>query len=55
MKYTAATLLALVAVSNAAVCNGGWDKPKGSTCPGAYMDAGTIELLVMQLYLKTEQ
>ncbi|KAK6223185.1 hypothetical protein QIS74_04030 [Colletotrichum tabaci] len=36
MKYTAATLLALVAVSNAAHCNAGWGMPSGASCPGSY-------------------
>ncbi|KXH44268.1 hypothetical protein CSIM01_08048 [Colletotrichum simmondsii] len=36
MKYITAVIVALAASSNAAVCNYGWGKPAGSTCPGAY-------------------
>ncbi|EXF79544.1 hypothetical protein CFIO01_03661 [Colletotrichum fioriniae PJ7] len=36
MKYITAVIIALAASSNAAVCNYGWGKPAGSTCPGAY-------------------
>ncbi|KAL0769131.1 hypothetical protein CaCOL14_008439 [Colletotrichum acutatum] len=36
MKYTTAVIVALAASSNAAVCNYGWGKPAGSTCPGVY-------------------
>ncbi|KAK1722979.1 uncharacterized protein BDZ83DRAFT_753875 [Colletotrichum acutatum] len=37
MKYTTAVIVALAASSNAAVCNYGWGKPAGSTCPGVYV------------------
>ncbi|KXH51980.1 hypothetical protein CNYM01_10519 [Colletotrichum nymphaeae SA-01] len=36
MKYITAVIVALAASSNAAVCNYGWGKPAGSTCPGIY-------------------
>ncbi|KAG7044089.1 hypothetical protein JMJ77_0011906 [Colletotrichum scovillei] len=36
MKYITAVIVALAASSNAAVCNYGWGKPAGSTCPGVY-------------------
>ncbi|KAI3536423.1 uncharacterized protein CCOS01_04945 [Colletotrichum costaricense] len=36
MKYLTAVIVALATSSNAAVCNYGWGKPAGSTCPGVY-------------------